>query len=299
MKFLSPVALMVVAGACGASVPQSQPGAVSGARAMAHVRKIVGFGPRTVGSAAHHSAQRYIVDTLLSFGYNVEHQSFTASTPDGPREMTNLIGEKSGTSGDVLVLASHYDTKIMDGFVGANDGGSSTGLLLELARVLAARDNRFTLRLVFFDGEEAFGDWTESNSLYGSRYLVDTWRMEDLLDRIHAFILLDMVGDRDLSFKKEFNSSSWLRDRIWESAEAAGHGKHFKDEIVVITDDHVPFVNAGVSAVDLIDFDYGPSNRYWHTRRDTLDKLSEKSLRIVGEVVMETVKRLERDSAGQ
>ena len=287
---------LILTAACAAAQPGSR---VSGSRALQHVRVLVEPGPRVAGSAAHAKAVSYIERTLRSYGIKVERQSFTASTPSGPLEMTNLIAEIPGATGDIVVLASHYDTKRMKGFVGANDGGSSTGLLLELARVLARRENRVALRLVFFDGEEAFEQFSATDGFYGSRHLAAEWQRDGTLARIRAFILLDMVGDRNLNFQKDFNSTRWLRDLVWEAAESLGHGAHFTDEVTAMDDDHVPFTQAGVPAVDLIDFDYGPRNRYWHSREDTLDKLSARSLRIVGEVVLESLRRLEQRPAGR
>jgi Zn-dependent M28 family amino/carboxypeptidase len=276
--------------------PVAQEGAgisVSGSKALTHVRRLVRFGPRIVGSSAHRRAQEYISAQLRQAGAEVQTVSFQARTPVGVKPVTNIIGEIPGMEDGIIVLASHYDTFNIKNFVGANDGGSSTGLLLELARVLAKRRNRYTIRFAFFDAEEAFVQWSETDSLYGSRHQAAQWQRDGTIRKIRAFILLDGVGDKNQNFKRELNSTSWLTDLIWKAAKDLGYAANFTENTTAMEDDHLPFVQAGVPAVDLIDYDFGPDNRYWHSPDDTLDKLSARNLRIVGEVVLETIKRLE------
>ena len=174
-----------------------------------------------------------------------------------------------------ILLASHFDTKPINEFrfVGANDGGSSTGALLELARVLKGRPKpRFTLEFVFFDGEEAYGEWREPNHTYGSRQYVTAARAAGTLGAIRALVLLDMIGDRSLNLKRDTNSTPWLTDILWSTARRLGHAAHFLDEPFPVEDDHMPFVKAGIPSVDLIDLDYPD----WHTAGDTLDKVSAR-----------------------
>jgi len=273
------------------SVRQSPP---IGPAAFDHTKALVALGPRPVGSEAHRKMERYITEQLQAAGAAVEQDAFMAQTPAGPRLMTNLIGRLGKPGGRILVLASHYDTKPMAGFVGANDGGSSTGLVLALAPILAKRSFNHEIRLVFFDGEEAFDQWTDQDSLYGSRHLADRWKAEGVLPRIGAFILVDMVGDADLDLLRDSNSTPWLRDLIWNIASRLGHSRQFLDRDASYEDDHLPFVRAGVPAVDLLDLNYGPANRYWHTPEDTLDKVSAGSLQTVGEVVLEAISQLDR-----
>jgi glutaminyl-peptide cyclotransferase len=174
--------------------------------------------------------------------------------------------------------------------VGANDGGSSTGLLLELARALARQTRVDDVYLVFFDGEEATREkWEGEDNLYGSRHLAAKWRKDGTLARLKALINVDMIGDKHLDIKMESNSNAKLNRLVWDTAKALGYGAFFLDESQPVDDDHMPFVQQGVPAIDLIDFDYDP----WHEDSDTMDKLSEKSLEIVGTVVLETIKRLE------
>ena len=268
-----------------------------GERAFEHVRALVEMGPRPVGSAAHDRARDYIVAELKKYGLTIIKDEFTAQTPLGERPMTNIIGELKGESDNILILASHYDTKFSNDitFVGANDGGSSTGALLELARVRAARPQKpkQTLWFTFFDGEEAFVNWTQADSKYGSRHLVARLVKEQKLQKVKAMILLDMIGDKDLELKRDGYSTPWLVEILWAAAKELGYEKHFNSSETFIDDDHIPFLEKGVPAVDLIDFNYGLFNRYWHTAEDTLDKLSPKSLKIIGDTVLTALPRIE------
>jgi Zn-dependent M28 family amino/carboxypeptidase len=261
------------------------------------VRALVEMGPRPVGSAAHDRARDYIVAELKKYGLTIIKDEFTAQTPLGERPMTNIIGELKGESDNILILASHYDTKFSNDitFVGANDGGSSTGALLELARVRAARPQKpkQTLWFTFFDGEEAFVNWTQADSKYGSRHLVARLVKEQKLQKVKAMILLDMIGDKDLELKRDGYSTPWLVEILWAAAKELGYEKHFNSSETFIDDDHIPFLEKGVPAVDLIDFNYGLFNRYWHTAEDTLDKLSPKSLKIIGDTVLTALPRIE------
>ncbi len=273
---------------------------LDGARALQHVRVLVERGGRVPGSAGHRWTQSYIVRQLRLTYAEVEEVDFAAQTPKGVLAMKNIVGKIPGRSSDVVVLAGHYDALDREGFVGANDSGSSTALLLELARVLGLRKpNPVEVWVVFFDGEEALRQWGPTDGLYGSRYQASLWGRTGALDRIKAVIVLDMVGDKNLTIRRDANSTPWLTDLVWQVAGEKGHGQYFLDETIAIEDDHLPFRQAGVPAVDLIDFDYGPGNRYWHTPQDTADKLSAHSLQVVGEVVLETVERLGARWPGQ
>ena len=262
-------------------------GELDGRRAYGHVVKLVSFGPRPPASPGIERAQEYIIKTLRGQGITVVEQPFIASTPIGRVRMKNIIGIIPGARPEVIILASHYDTKRFEDFrfVGANDGGSSTGLLLELGRVLSKRRPAYTIWLVFFDGEEALVSWSERDSLYGSRYMVQALKKRGELSKIKAMILLDMVGDKDLDIRMGRPSTPWLTDLIWRSARRLGYSKYFLDEEMAIEDDHIPFLKAGVPATDIIDFNYKP----WHTPYDTLDKINPESLKIVGDVVLESL----------
>ncbi len=223
---------------------------------------------------------------------------FTGQTPTGPVPMVNVIYKFPGTSGKAIVVTGHYDTKRipMVSFVGANDGGSSAGFLLEFARTVSAIKHRDDIYIVFLDGEEAVANWTETDSRYGSRHLAAKWLSEGGLPRIKALINVDMIGDKDLDVMNDSNSSSALRDSVKQIAVRLGYSKYFRTEASGIDDDHIPFVNAGVNAIDLIDFDFGPNNSYWHTAQDTIDKLNAHSFQVIGDMVLELVKELDRQS---
>lgn len=263
----------------------------SGRRAYQHVEKLVELGPRPAGSAAGKRAHDYIRQELERLGLEVRVDEFTASTPIGDRTFRNVIGILTGSSRDVIAIGSHYDTKYFPGerFVGANDGGSSTGAVLELARALSGRKHSFTYWFLFFDGEEAFDEWSPIDSLYGSRHLVDQLRRDGDLGRLKALVLLDMIGDRQLRLRQDENSARWLVRLLWKAARDLGYGAHFVEESLAIEDDHIPFVQAGVAAVDLIDLDYP----FWHTPDDTLDKVSAESLEVVGKVVLSALPAIE------
>ena len=209
--------------------------------------------------------------------------------------MRNLIAKFPGTKDGIIVIAGHYDTLYSQGnFVGANDGGSSTALLLELANQLRGRKrNGYSVWLVWTDGEEAIKQWSTTDSVYGARHLAAQWQQDGTIKKIKAFLLVDMIGDADLNIDRDANSAPWLEDLILQAASRLGYQSHFFGRTLPMEDDHLPFVKLGVPAADLIDFDYGYGNVFWHTPQDTVDKLSPKSLEIVGNVVLETVRMLD------
>jgi glutaminyl-peptide cyclotransferase len=267
----------------------------SGASALEFTRKAVAFGQRPAGSEANRKLQALIKSSLKTNGWEISEDSFTAPTPVGAKSMTNIMALKKGGSGKAVVFTGHFDTKAIPGvnFVGANDGGASAGVLLELARVLAKAPRKDDVYLVFFDGEEAFGEWSDTNGVYGSRHLAQKWSIDGTLSHIKALINVDMIGDKNLGIMDEGNSSASLRRLVWSVGSDLGYGKNFLTSPSAIEDDHMPFVRMGVNALDLIDFDYGPGHRYWHTAEDTVDKLSGNSLQVVGDVLLETLRRLE------
>lgn len=276
--------------------------AFDGDRAFAHVKKMVETGPRVAGSKELARTREYIISELRSYGLQVSTDEFRTKTPVGERRMVNVTAELPGETSDVIMLASHYDTKLYKEFrfVGANDGGSSTGALLEMARVLAAGKQRprFTYWFVFFDGEEAVcknwddcGTPTAPDNTYGSRRFVARLIDRNELKRVRAMILLDMIGYKKLELGRDPMSSRWLVDIIWQTAREMKYEAYFVDrEEGVGGDDHEPFLRAGVDAVDLIQLNSYP---HWHTAEDTLDKISPRSLQVVGEVVLASLPRIE------
>jgi Zn-dependent M28 family amino/carboxypeptidase len=265
-----------------------------GNRAYEHLRQVVAFGPRPAGSAALASTRGYIKKQLADIGIQTLEQAFDAETPVGRIHMVNLIARIPGASSDRIVFAGHYDTKLFREFrfVGANDAGSSAAFLIEWARVMKARKNPFTVELLFLDGEEATVEWQGTDRTYGSRYYVETAQREKTLSSLRALILVDMIADRNLTIRRETASTAWLTDAIWAAAKRLGRTDAFLDSSAEIEDDHLPFLKAGVPAVDIIDGpdDYPP----WHTAGDTLDKVSARSLQIVGEVLFESLPAIER-----
>ncbi|MBK5290829.1 MAG: M28 family peptidase [Acidobacteriia bacterium] len=287
MHRLQALLILVVCTGCAAEF--------SGERALQYTRAIVAFGPRPPRSEAISKSRAYIKAQLKASGCQIVEDPFTASTPLGPIPMENIIARFPGTSGQAIAFTGHYDTKLMPGagFVGANDGGSSTGLLLEMAHALARTPRKHDVYLVWFDGEEALVRWSDTDGLHGSRHLARRWQKDGTLARLQALINVDMIGDRDLGIVLETNSSSPLRSLIWRTAAELGYGRHFLSLPGAIEDDHMPFVRLGVNACDLIDFDYGPENSYWHTPADTIDKLSPASFAVVGRVLLGVLRRLE------
>jgi glutaminyl-peptide cyclotransferase len=266
----------------------------SGARALEYTRQAVAFGPRPPGSEANRKLQAYIEAKLKALHCQVSFDAFTAETPVGRVAMRNIIAKFPGASGRALVVTGHFDSKPMPGrvFVGANDGGSSTGFLLELARVVNSMSHADDIVLVWFDGEEAYGEWSDTNGIYGSKHLADKWSRDGTLGRIKALINVDMIGDKDLGILEEGNSSPALLKLVWKTAHDLGYGRYFLDSGFATEDDHLPFLKKGVTALDLIDFDYGPNNEYWHTEKDTMDKLSAHSLDVVGNVLVAVLRKL-------
>ena len=284
------LALCSLLSALSAETP-SKP-AFDGARAYEHLRQIVSIGPRPAGSAGIERARSYIIEQLKASGVAAVRQSFVAKTPIGDIPMVNIVATIPGRRAERIAIAGHYDTKLFRDFrfVGANDGGSSTAFLIEMARVLKGRTNTFTMELIFFDGEEAtLRDWGETDHTYGSQHYVDTARKAGSLSSLKALVLVDMIAERSQRFLRESNSTPWLTDVIWSTAQRLGHRSVFVDADTPIEDDHMPFLKAGVPATDIIDLDY-PA---WHTAADTLDQTSARSLQVVGDVVVGSLAPIE------
>jgi Zn-dependent M28 family amino/carboxypeptidase len=263
-----------------------------GDRAFEDLRRQVECGPRPSGSAALEECRRYLLAQLEAAGIAVRQQPFTAATPLGPVRMTNLIATIPGRRPERIALGTHYDTKLFTDirFVGASDGASSTAAVLELGRALRREPLDYTVELIFFDGEEALVEWSATDSRYGSRHYVQAAQQDGTLAGLKALVLLDMVGDRELTIRREAHSTRWLNDLIWAAAARLGHTSSFLPGTQAVEDDHLPFLAAGIPAVDIIDFQYDA----WHTAGDTLERVSPRSLRIVGEVVLAALPEIAR-----
>ena len=275
-------------------------GEFDASRAFADLMHLASFGPRPPGSRALEQSREFIVGQLRSAGATVVRDSFTASTPVGPIPMCNLVVKIPGASSSIVIIAGHYDTKRMEmRFVGANDGVSSAAFLLEMALVLARRENPFRYWLVFFDGEEAVQRWSATDGLYGSRHFVQELSAHGVLNQIRAVIVVDMVADAHLEIHREAHSTPRLTDIVFAQAQRLGYSRYFLNSPRTIEDDHLPFLALGVPAVDIIDLDYGPFNLDWHTKYDTVDKCSPASLAIVARVVLTTLAALETNLPSQ
>jgi Zn-dependent M28 family amino/carboxypeptidase len=299
-KFSALLFLSILLPAFLANAPQAGAAnayAFDGGRAFVDLQHLVSYGPRPVGSRALEASRAWIIGQLEKAGCKVVQDRFVGATPNGDIPMVNLIAELPGNEPrHIIMIAGHYDTKLENSFrfVGASDGGSSAAFLLEMARELAHTQHKLTYWIVFFDGEEAIQNWTATDSLYGSRHFVQKLTSNGELSRIQAMILVDMIGDAHLDIHWDQNSTAWLNKLVFEEADKLGYSKYFlRQPPVGMDDDHMPFVQAGVSAIDIIDFDYGPNNSYWHSARDTVDHCSPSSLTIVGRVVKATLSKLE------
>lgn len=270
----------------------------SGARAFEHVKAQVELGPRPPGSEAAGKLRAWLRAQLEPLGFRVEEQAFEARTPRGKVRMVNVVARLQGEKPRSLVLGAHYDTKLFEQFefLGANDGASGVAALVELGRVLSERRLRHGLTLAFFDGEEALVEWGPDDGLYGSTHLVDRWVDTGEAKRVAAVFVLDMVGDRSLRISDDLNSHPQLRSLVQAEAKRLGHGETFSGPMMGVEDDHVPFLTAGIPAVDVIGFSttgeglYPP---YWHTAGDTLDKVSPQSLEAVGRTVESCLRKLD------
>lgn len=285
------------AGSGSASPPTASP--FDGERAFRDLVEQVRLGPRHPGSPGSAAVRELIRSRLRQAGWTVQEHSFEAGLPDGTRvPMQNLVGQLPGPERGFAMLVTHYDTKRLPqvpAFAGANDGASGVAVLLELARVLPRRERALGYRLVFFDGEEAIGPNIDArDGLYGSRALAERMRAQGELADVRALVLVDMVGDADLNLSWGADSAPelvapWVELARSRGVEIAGP--------MALLDDHVPFVEAGVSPVlSLIDFHYGgrtsPGWR-WHTRGDGLDGVSAASLNAFGELLVEWLARVE------
>jgi Zn-dependent M28 family amino/carboxypeptidase len=274
--------------------PQEPARHVDAEKAMQYTREIVAFGPRWDGSLGQQRIGAYIHEKLRND--QVEEDAFVADTPAGKISMRNIVAKFPGAKDGIIVLGSHIDTNYplrKTRYVGANDGACTTALLLALADQLRGKKlPGYSVWLAFFDGEEAIKEWSDSDSLYGSRHLAAKWQQDGTIRKIKGLLLADMIGDADLDIIRDKRSTEWLEDLVYEAASRLGYQSYFFADSDEIIDDHAPFANAGVPVADLIDYTYGYNNVYHHTTDDTLDKLSVKSLRVSGDVILEAIRLL-------
>ena len=286
-----------------AAPPASQTGGFNGTRAWGYLKTIVDFGPRPPDTPNIRREQAYLVKQLQSFGCAVSQDHFQAQTDLGNLAMDNIVAKIPGQSPDIVLLMSHYDTLRLAGFVGADDGGSSTALLLEVAHDMCGKPSPLTVWIAFVDGEEdqtnvanqqqAQTIWSDNNAEFGSRELAARMENSGELKNVKAVLLADMIGDANLDITRDSNSTPWLEDMIWATAKRLGYQRYFLSTEMSVDDDHMPFVRKGVAAADVIDFDYP----YWHTTEDTLDKCSPHSLAVVGHVFLASIQALDQKFA--
>ena len=260
-----------------------------GARAFEEVAALVEISPRDAGTPAARQAAEHLFQRLEALGIAAEIATFGDQTPEGIKTFHNVIGRIPGTSEQWLILGSHFDT--MPGiahFQGANDSGSSTGVLLELARILSGQSPNVGIIFAFFDGEEGIADYCEGDGLHGSRHMARQLLKSGTVKKIDCMILLDMVGDPDLNFTLPYNTSSALAKDLFDVARELGQRNRLSLSKSNIIDDHVPFLEIGIPALDLIDFKFGSApglNDFWHTEMDTMEHISAQSLQITGDLV--------------
>jgi glutaminyl-peptide cyclotransferase len=274
----------------------------NGARAYQYAQDLVNCGPRWNGSPGHVCAENFLKKQFAKD--NLEKDTFTTNTSAGVMSMHNFIVKFPGRKNGIIVVASHYETNYWlrnTSFVGANDGAATTGFLIELANHLRGRQlDGNSIWLVFFDGEESIqSQWSDSDALFGSRHLAAKWDRDGTLKRIRAFLLMDMIGDKDLDIARDQNSTPWLLDLVDQAAKQEGDQSYFFASATAVEDDHLPFVQRGVPVADIIDIDYGPHtfahpDGYHHTPEDTMDKISAHSLTVVGQTVLQTIHLLNR-----
>jgi glutaminyl-peptide cyclotransferase len=280
--------------------------AVSGQTVYGLTQQLLTVAPKRYnGSPGHLAAEQFIADHFKPEAArgNFEKDEFTVNTPAGPQTMRNYIVRYPGKREGIIVLASHYETNypLRDiGFVGANDGACTTALLIEIGNYLRTHPPQgYSIWLVFDDGEEAVQSWSNSDSLYGTRHLAAKWSQDGTLKKIKAFLVADMIGDKDLNIDKDANSTPWLLDLLQQAAKNTGHSSYVFKNQTAVEDDHLPFQQRGVPVLDIIDIDYGPHTMtlpdgYHHTAFDTIDKISAHSLQISGDLFLEMIRLIDQ-----
>jgi glutaminyl-peptide cyclotransferase len=299
---------LIVAAAMASPAPAAAPSlhvAFSSEKAYAYTAEIAGLGERPPGSPGHKKTEDIIRQVLQKDGAQIQADDFVAKTPRGPVNVHNIIG-KFNVSADpkqeIFILAGHYDTLFQKGFIGANDGASSAGILLAFADALVGQKTKMQIWLVWTDLEEAvqIGNFTNDDGLYGSKHLANKLKASGITPRIRGFFLLDMIGDKDLNVARETNSDSRLQGFISEAAGSLGYSRYFFQYTANIIDDQISFVNVGVPSVDVVDAEFGrmgpefdSMGEFHHANTDTMDKVSQRSLEIVGKTVLLAVELID------
>ncbi len=303
------LALAALLPACSAGNAMGGGTSFDEARAWKDLEHLVGLGPRPPGSDALEQTRVYLEQELSKAGLKPVRDAFEVpAPPEGAKKaahafaLANVYADllSKDPKAETVILCTHFDTKISsERFVGANDGGSGTAVLLELARVLAAGGPRdLSYRFLFLDGEEALRwEWAGDDNTYGSRHAAAELKKSGKAASVRCCILLDMVGDKDLRFENETYSNRRLAAIVTEAASEAGLSAHVDGRHMEVRDDHLSFMAVGIPSLDLIDFEYGPDNAWWHSKDDTLDKCSAKSLGITGRIVLGSLPGIEHSFA--
>jgi Zn-dependent M28 family amino/carboxypeptidase len=299
---LSMIAALVVASVSPAA-SSSLHDAFNSRQAYAYTAEVAGFGERWPGSPGHKKTEDLIHQALQKDGAQIEADDFVATTPRGPIAVHNIIGKfnvNANPNQDIFVLAGHYDTLFKPGFIGANDGASSTAILLAFADALARQKTRMQIWLVWTDLEEAIHSFGGADGLYGSRHLAEKLAGNRMISRIRGLFLLDMIGDKDLNVARETGSSGWLQNFIAQAANQLGYSRYFFQYETKIIDDHNSFIQVGIPAVDVVDAEYGrmgisfdAMGEFHHSNNDTMDKVSQHSLEVVGRTILLTLELLD------
>ena len=279
----------------------------AGIRMFAYASEFVKTSPRDAGTPGAARASRWIAQELRRMGLRPEADCWTENTAHGRKTFCNVYVDFPGASGQTVLLAGHYDTKSgIPGFVGANDGGSSVGLLLGLAEHLAAKRPALpdTVRIAFLDGEEAVGSYADTDGLHGSRRMAAQYaarRRRGARTPLVAALVFDMIGDEKLSLEIPRNVTPWLANAAMKAARDTTGSPPVSLAANAILDDHVPFLMPPneFAAIDFIDFEYGSApgrHDYWHTAEDTLDKISPRSLLRTGTFALALLRRIEEGS---
>jgi len=294
-------ALMVASVSPAASI--SLQDAFNSRQAYAYTTEVAGFGERWPGSPGHKKTEDLIHQILQKNGAQIEADDFIATTPRGPIAVHNISGKfdvSANPNQDIFVLAGHYDTLFKPGFIGANDGASSTAILLAFADALAHQKSRMQIWLVWTDLEEAIHSFGGADGLYGSRHLAEKLAGNRMISRIRGLFLLDMIGDQDLNVARETGSSGWLQNFIAQAANQLGYSRYFFQYETNIIDDHNSFIQVGIPAVDVVDAEYGrmgirfdAMGEFHHSNNDTMDKVSQHSLEVVGRTILLTLELLD------
>jgi glutaminyl-peptide cyclotransferase len=275
---------------------------VSGMAAFALTKEFLAVAPKRFnGSPGHAAAEKFIASHFApeEKDHRLEVDTFTASTPVGMQTMHNIVVRFPGKKDGIIVLDSHYETNypLRDiNFFGANDGACTSAMLIQIGQYLRSHPPQgYSVWLVFDDGEEAVKEWSAQDSLYGTRHLAAKWSQDGTLGKIKAFLLADMIGDKDLNINPDDQSTPWLVDLLRTAAKNTHHTQNILQHAQMeIGDAHLPFVKRGVPSLDLIDIDYGPKTNelpdgWHHTAQDTIDKISPQSLQVSLDIMMELI----------